>query len=56
MHIRDKFWKDHSKQSSKEGFGLGLYLVQLLVKKHHRSIAMKSIPEQLTTFSINFKT
>ena len=54
-HIRDKFWKDHSKQSSKEGFGLGLYLVQLLVNKHRRSIHMKSVPDQFTTFSINFK-
>ncbi|HCB51420.1 TPA: hypothetical protein DEP21_02485 [Patescibacteria group bacterium] len=39
--IRQKFWKNHS-HGQKEGFGLGLYLVKLLVEKHNWSIDMTS--------------
>lgn len=54
-HIWEKFWKNHSEQSSKEGFGLGLYLVKLLVHKHGWDIQAESIPGEATTFTLSFE-
>ncbi|MCX6822747.1 MAG: HAMP domain-containing sensor histidine kinase [candidate division SR1 bacterium] len=53
--IREKFWRQRTNGDSQEGFGLGLYLVKLLVNKHGWSIAMQSKPGK-TTFSISLKT
>jgi signal transduction histidine kinase len=53
-HIWEKFRKNHSEQSSKEGFGLGLYLVKLLVHKHGWTIDAESIPGEATTFTLWF--
>ncbi len=53
-NIREKFWKNHAQEQSRDWFGLGLYLVKLLVTKHQRKISMSSIPDKKTTFSISF--
>jgi signal transduction histidine kinase len=33
QHMRERFWKNHSQSSHKEGFGLWLYLVSVLVQR-----------------------
>jgi two-component system phosphate regulon sensor histidine kinase PhoR len=53
-YIREKFRKNHAQETSKDWFGLGLYLVKLLVIKHHRTISMESVPNKKTNFSISF--
>jgi two-component system, OmpR family, sensor kinase len=55
-HIWEKFWKNHQEHASKEGFGLGLYLVKLLVWKHWRTIDIDSKPNETTTFTLSFGT
>lgn len=54
-HIWDKFWKDHNKQENKEGFGLGLYLVALLVRKLGREIAVESKIHKGSTFILRIQ-
>lgn len=54
-HIRDKFRKNHTKKSSSQWFGLGLYLVQLLVKKQWRQIAVANHKKTGAVFTITFR-
>lgn len=53
-HIWDKFWKNHSEQTAKEWFGLGLYLVKLLVHKQDWTINVESVPHESTSFTLWF--
>ena len=53
-NIREKFWRQDTNVVSQEGFGLGLYLVKLMVQKHGWKITMHSEPHKSTTFSILF--
>ncbi len=53
-HIWEKFWKNHHEHASKEWFGLGLYLVKLLVGKHCWTIDLESEPWETTTFTLSF--
>ena len=39
-----------------KGFGIGLNYVEILVKKHHGTIQLRSKPEKGTTFTLTFKT
>ena len=55
-NIREKFWRQRMNVDSQEGFGLGLYLVKLLVNKHGWKIDMQSTPGKTTTFSISLTT
>lgn len=53
-HIREKFRKNHSKKSSSQWFWLGLYLVQLLVKKQWRKISVTNGKKTGAVFTITF--
>jgi signal transduction histidine kinase len=52
--IRTRFWKDH-RGEHQEGFGLGLYLVKLLVTKLNRTVQVSSEQHQ-TSFTVYFQS
>lgn len=54
QNIRQKFRKNHSKKWSSQWFGLGLYLVQLLVKKQWRKINVANGKKAGAVFTITF--
>lgn len=53
-HVFDRFYQaDPSRSSSSGGAGLGLSLVKWIVERHHGSIAVKSRPDQGSTFAVS---
>lgn len=54
-HIRERFWQADRSHSDTKSFGLWLYLTQLLVQKHKRSITISSKIHKGTTCSITFQ-
>lgn len=56
IHIRKKFRKHHAENDDKEWFWLGLYLVDLLVKKQGRKISVDNNQshESWSTFTLYF--
>lgn len=52
--IRQKFWKNHTDGENTQWFGLGLYLVQLLVKKQWRTISVSAGKKSGSIFTLNF--
>lgn len=50
-HVFDRFYQVSS--ASKQGFGLGLYICQQIMKQHHGSIMVKSELGKGSTFSIS---
>lgn len=54
VKIWQKFWKNHTDVESKQWFGLGLYLVQLLVKKQWRTISVSTGKKSGSVFTLIF--
>lgn len=55
--IFERFYQaDPSRNSKREGSGLGLALVKHIMEIHSGSVAVKSEPGQGTTFTLRFKT
>lgn len=54
LKIRQKFWKNHTEVKTTQWFGLGLYLVQLLVKKQWRTIAVSAGKKLGSVFTLKF--
>lgn len=54
QNIRQKFRKNNTKKWSSQWFGLGLYLVQLLVKKQWRKISVANGKKSGAVFTITF--
>ena len=52
--IWDRFWQEDSSKTDVTSFGLWLYLVKLLVKKHWWNIEVKSNEWKWSEFKINF--
>lgn len=52
--IWDRFWQEDSSKTDVTSFGLWLYLVKLLVKKHWWNIEVKSDSWKWSEFKINF--
>ena len=52
--IRDRFWQEDSSKTDVTSFGLWLYLVKLLVKKHWWNIEVKSDSWKWSEFKIVF--
>jgi len=50
--IWDRFWQEDSSKTDTTSFGLGLYLVKLLVKKHWRDIQVNSTKWKWSEFKI----
>jgi len=50
--IWDRFWQEDSSKTDTTSFGLGLYLVKLLVEKHWRKISVKSEKWKWSEFKI----
>lgn len=50
----EKFWQVDRSRTEDEGFGLGLYLIKLLVEKHGWTIELNSKEDKGTTFTIYF--
>lgn len=52
VKIRQKFWKNHTDGENTQWFGLGLYLVQLLVKKQWRKISVSAGEKSGSVFTL----
>lgn len=52
--VRDRFWQEDSSKTDVTSFGLGLYLVKLLVNKHWWNIELKSTEWKWSEFRIIF--
>ena len=50
--IWDRFWQEDSSKTDTTSFGLGLYLVKLLVEKHWRKISVESEKWKWSEFKI----
>ena len=50
--IWDRFWQEDSSKTDTTSFGLGLYLVKLLVEKHWRNIQVNSTKWKWSEFKI----
>lgn len=53
QRIFERFYKsDRSRNPEKKGSGLGLSIVHKIIELHHGQIAVASVPEQGTTFTV----
>jgi len=52
--IWDRFWQEDSSKTDTTSFGLGLYLVKLLVEKHGRDIQVNSTKWKWSEFKISW--
>lgn len=52
--VRDRFWQEDSSKTDVTSFGLGLFLVKLLVNKHWWNIEVKSTEWKWSEFKIIF--
>ena len=52
--VRDRFWQEDSSKTDVTSFGLGLYLVKLLVNKHWWNIELKSTEWKWSEFRITW--
>ncbi len=55
-HLFERFYQvQHSKNQSRPGFGIGLYLVKHFTEKHKGNVSFQSEPGKGTTFYLTFQ-
>lgn len=52
QHIFSRFYRADSSRSQTEGYGLGLPIAHKLVKAHHGTLSVESVPGEGSTFSV----
>lgn len=52
QHIFSRFYRADSSRSQTEGYGLGLPIAHKLVKAHHGTLSVESVPGEGSTFTV----